>query len=285
MSRRWISCRRRRRAAPRRTRSRRQQRRNQRPVFARNETLDLKLAVADEPQRHRLDPARRSRARQFAPQHRREREADEVIERAAGEIRIDQGMVDVARPLHRIGHRLLGDGIEHHPLDALVRNRTPLLEGFEHMPGDRFAFAVRVGRQNELVGAPDGVGDILQPLLRLRIDFPNHLEIVIGIDRSVLGRQVTDVPEGGQNFITPAQIGIDRLCLCGRFPTTTIFMNSLIVFRFIQRPQAGGANRRRRRKWVKGASLSNCPADRDVPARLFILCTTARCLTISLQLC
>ena len=93
------------------------ERRDQRPVLAGNEFLDLKLAVADEPQRDRLDPAGRARAGQLAPQHRREVEADEVVERPAGEIGVDQRLVDVARVLHRVEHRLLGDGVEHHPLD------------------------------------------------------------------------------------------------------------------------------------------------------------------------
>ena len=99
--------------------ARRRQRRDQRPVFARDEFLDLELAVADEPQRHRLHAAGRARARQLAPQHRREREADQIVERAAGEIGVDQRAVDLARMLHRLEHRLLGDGVEHHPLDRL----------------------------------------------------------------------------------------------------------------------------------------------------------------------
>ena len=96
------------------------ERRHQRPVFPRDEFLDFELAVADEAQRHRLHPAGRARARQLAPQHRREGEADEVVERAAGEIGVDQRAVDAARVLHRIEHRLLGDGVEHHPLDRLL---------------------------------------------------------------------------------------------------------------------------------------------------------------------
>ena len=81
------------------------ERRDQRPVFARDELLDLELAVADEPQRHRLHAAGRARARQLAPQHRREREADEIVERAAGEIGVDQRAVDLARVLHRLARR------------------------------------------------------------------------------------------------------------------------------------------------------------------------------------
>ena len=97
--------------------ARRRQGRDQRPVFARDEFLDFEFAVADQPQRHRLHAAGRARARQFAPQHRREREADEIIQRAARHIGVDQRAVDLARMLHRVGHRLLGDGVEHHALD------------------------------------------------------------------------------------------------------------------------------------------------------------------------
>ena len=66
-----------------------------RPVFARDEVLDFELAVADEAQRHRLHASGRARARQLAPQHRRQGEADEIVERAAGEIGVDQRLVDL----------------------------------------------------------------------------------------------------------------------------------------------------------------------------------------------
>ena len=70
------------------------------------------------------------------------------------------------------------------------------------MPGDRLAFAVGVGRQNEGVGLLERMGDVVDALLRLRIDLPEHLEIIVGVDRSVLGRQVTDMAKGGQDLIT-----------------------------------------------------------------------------------
>ena len=130
------------------------QRRDQRPVFARDEFLDLELAVADQPQRHRLHAAGRARARQLAPQHRREREADQVVERAAGEIGIDQRAVDVARMLHRLEHRLLGDGVEHDALDRLLLERLLLLEHLEHVPGDGLALAVGVGGEDQLARRP-----------------------------------------------------------------------------------------------------------------------------------
>ena len=56
---------------------------------------------------HRLHAARRARARQFAPQHRRQREAHQIVERAARQIGIDQRPIDLPRVLHRLEHRRL----------------------------------------------------------------------------------------------------------------------------------------------------------------------------------
>ena len=164
-----------------------------------------------------MHAARRARARQFAPQHRRQREADQIIERAARQIGVDQRLVDGARMLHRLGHRLLGDGVEHDALDRLRLERLLFLENLQDVPGDRLAFAVRVGGQNELVGVFDGARDIVEPLLRLGIDLPEHAEIMVRIDRAALGRQVADMAERGQDLIALAQIFIDCLRLGGRF--------------------------------------------------------------------
>ena len=129
--------------------ARRRQGRDQRPVFARDELLDLELAVADEPQRDRLHAAGRARARQLAPQHRREREADQIVERAARQIGVDQRAVDLARMLHRLGDRLLGDGVEHHALDLVVLQRALLLQHLQHVPGDGLALAIGVGGEDQ----------------------------------------------------------------------------------------------------------------------------------------
>ena len=67
------------------------------PIFLRAEQLDLALAIDDQAQRDRLDAARRLGAGQLAPQHRREREADQIIERAARPIGVDQILVERAR--------------------------------------------------------------------------------------------------------------------------------------------------------------------------------------------
>ena len=198
-----------------------------RPVFLGDEFLDVEFAVAHEPQRDRLHAAGRAGARQLAPQHGREREADEVIERAAGEVGVDQRVVDLARVLHRLGHRLLGDGVEHDAFDLLGLERLLLVQRFQHVPGNGFAFAIRVGCQNEGVGAFERMRDVVHPLLRLRVDLPKHLEAVIRIDRTVLGRQVADMPERGQNLVAGAKILVDRLRLGRRLDNDNFHANPM----------------------------------------------------------
>ena len=136
------------------------------PVFLADEALDLELAVADEPQRHRLHPARGTCAGQFAPQHRRQREADQIVERPARQIGVDQRRVDLARIGHCVEHRLLGDGVEHHAADRLVLQHALALQHFEHMPGNGLALAVRVGGEDQPVGILHRIGDLGQPLRR-----------------------------------------------------------------------------------------------------------------------
>ena len=165
------------------------------------------------PQRDRLHPAGRARARQLAPQHRREVEADEIVERAPGAIGVDQSLVDLARVAHRRGDRVLGDRVEHHPVDPLVLEDLLGLEYLVDVPGDRLAFAVGVGRQNDAVGALHRVGDLVEALGRLGVDLPAHGEVVLGVDRAVLGGEVAHVAERSVDVVVLAEILADRLDL------------------------------------------------------------------------
>ena len=188
------------------------------PVFLGLEGLDLGLAVADEAQRHRLHAAGRAGARQLAPQHRREREADEIVERPAGEVGLDQRRVDLARRLERIENGLLGDGVEGDALDGrALLQRLPVLQDAQDVPGDGLALAVGVGGQDQLVGVLDGRGDLLHHLGRPAVDVPVHVEVVVGLDRAVLRRQVAHVPVGRQHLVLGAQVLVDRLGLGDRF--------------------------------------------------------------------
>ena len=188
-----------------------------RPIFARNEPFDLKLAVADDAQRHRLHPPRRARARQLPPQHRRQGEADQIVERAARPVGVDQRLVDLARMAHRLLDRVLGHRVEHHPVDPLVLEQLLALEDFVHVPGDRLALAVGVGREDHPVGVLDRVADVAEPLGRLGVDLPAHGEIVVRIDRAVLGRQVPHMAERGVNAVVFAEIFVDGLRLGRQF--------------------------------------------------------------------
>ena len=99
----------------------------------------------------------------------------------------------IAWMLHRIDHCLLGDCIEHDALDLLVLERLLFLQHLEHVPRDRFAFAIRVGGEDQLVGALERPRDIIDPLVRPGVDLPKHVEIVVRVDGAVLGGQVADV--------------------------------------------------------------------------------------------
>ena len=187
------------------------------PVLLADEPLDLELAVADQPERHRLHAAGRAGARQLSPEHRRQREADQVVERAARQIGIDERRVDLPRIGHRLGDRLFGDGIEDHPTHRLVLQHALLAEHFQHVPGNRLAFAVGVGGEDEAVGVLHGAGDLGQPLRGRPVHGPGHGEILVRPDRAVLGGQVADMPEGGQDPVVAAQIFVDRFRLRRRF--------------------------------------------------------------------
>ena len=95
----------------------------------------------------------------------------------------------------------------------MILQRALFLQHLQHVPGDRFALAIRVGRENELVGALERLGDVVEPAGRLGIDLPDHLEVGVRIDRSVLGGEVADVAERRQHLVGSAQILIDRLGL------------------------------------------------------------------------
>ncbi len=62
---------------------------------------------------------RRNGRRQLCAKDWRKRKADEVVERAAGEIGIDQGRIDLAGCFMGLEHRVAGDGVEDNTRDSL----------------------------------------------------------------------------------------------------------------------------------------------------------------------
>ncbi|MNJ30733.1 hypothetical protein D3C77_253420 [compost metagenome] len=186
-----------------------------RPVFLSLEPLDLHLAIDDDAQGDRLHPTGRARARQLAPQHRRQVEAHQIVQRAARQIGVDQLHIQLARIGHGLQHRRFGDGVEGDALDVRVLQRLLLVQDLQNVPADRLALAVGVGGQDDAVGGLGGLGDLGQALGGLGVDLPMHGEVIVGQDRAILGRQVADVAVGSQNLIVRAEIFIDGLGLGG----------------------------------------------------------------------
>ena len=88
------------------------------PVLLGEEGLDLLLAVADEPERHGLDAARREAVLDLLPEQGREVIADQAVEDAARLLGVDLGVVDLARRLDGVAYRLGRDLVEHDALDG-----------------------------------------------------------------------------------------------------------------------------------------------------------------------
>src|SRR3546814_4096126 len=112
---------------------------------------------------------------------------------------IHQIHVDVARMRHGVEHGGLGDLVEHHPPDRLVLDQLALVQRLQHMPGNRLALAVGVGGEDQGVGILEGPGDVGDGFRSAPGHLVMHLEILVRLDRTVLGRQVADMAERGQD--------------------------------------------------------------------------------------
>jgi hypothetical protein len=164
-----------------------------RPVLAGAERADLALALDDESDSDGLDAAGRQPAAHLAREQRAQCVADEAVDDAPGLLGIDQVHVDRARVRERLADGRFGDLAEGDP-PCLVRGDVGRLG---HVPGDRLAFPVEVGGQEDLVRAPGGlldVGDLLAAVVR---DHVLRREVVVDVHPElalarILG-QVADV--------------------------------------------------------------------------------------------
>jgi hypothetical protein len=105
------------------------------------------------------------------------------------------------------------------------------------MPGDRFAFAVGVGREIEPLGAAHRLGHRLDVLLGFAVDLPRHREIVVGQHRAVLGRQVADMAIARHDLVVGPRYLLMVFALAGD-STMTTFMHPIgarIMLRPFQR--------------------------------------------------
>ena len=187
------------------------------PIFARLVRFDLALAFHHQAQRHRLHAARALGTGQLAPQHRRKREAHQIIQRAPRQIGIDQRLIEIARRLHGLGDSGLGDFIERHPARPTLGQRALVFQPFQQMPADRLPLAIRIGRQDHTVRPLRRLANGGELLGTVRRNLPRHGEILGGVHRAVAGRQIAHMAKAGQHLIVAAEIFVDGLRLGRRF--------------------------------------------------------------------
>jgi hypothetical protein len=84
-----------------------------------------------------------------------------------------------------------------------------LLEHFQDVPGDRLAFPIRVGGEDQFVRTLQGVGDVLDALLGTGVDFPFHGEVGIRLHGTVFGWQIADMAKAGQHLVAGAKVLVD----------------------------------------------------------------------------
>ena len=176
-----------------------------RPVLLGCELLDLPLAVDDEPERDRLDPARGEAVADLLPEQRGHRVADEPIDDATGLLGVDEVLVDLTRAAERLGDRLGGDLVEGDPAQL----RGGHVHDLGHVPRDRFALAVEVARQPDPVGE---LGLLLQePGMLLGVGRDDVLGGErLGIDAELRLRQIPDVAERGLDRVARTEHPTER---------------------------------------------------------------------------
>ena len=140
------------------------------------------LALDDELDSGALDAARAEVLRHAAPEDGREGVAVEPVEDASGLLGLDEIGVDLAGVVDGLADGVAGDLVEGDPLDldALVR-----LEDLEKVPGDGFALAVLVRREDEGVLPLHGGAELAHLRGLLGGHLVERLEVVVDVHREV----------------------------------------------------------------------------------------------------
>ena len=123
------------------------QQRLDRPVLDRLERADLALALDEQPKRDSLHASGRDPLLHGLPEDRAGLVADESIENPARLLRIDLALVDLSGVGDRELHRIARDLVKENAPDRRAVLRFDLLRD---VPRDRFALAIRIGRQKDL---------------------------------------------------------------------------------------------------------------------------------------
>ena len=82
------------------------------------------------------------------------------------------------------------------------------------MPGDGFAFSIRVGCQIDVVAGLGGFFQIGNDFLLALDGLVVRLKIVVEVDADLALGQVTDVTHRSLDGVAVAQVATDGLCFC-----------------------------------------------------------------------
>ena len=139
--------------------------------------------------------------------------ADQTVEHPARHLRVEFVAVELLRIGDRFLHRFLGDLVDQHAMHVLVI--------FHHltgdMPGDRFAFAIRIGSQIDIFFALGRFFQIVDDFFLGLNDVKVGREIFFDIDAELALGQIDHMADGRFDLKIASQIFFQGLGLGGRF--------------------------------------------------------------------
>ena len=180
------------------------------------------------------------RAWELSPKNWRKIETNKIVERASREIGFNQGCVDITGVLHRLSDRGFGYCVKCNAANGgIFFDRPTLCQRFLQVPADRLSLAIRVGRKDQRVVIFQCVRNGLDVFFALTRDFPNHFESIVGINGSILWRQIPDVSVGCENRVVGPQIFVYCLGLSRGFDDDDWHMSPWILESVIGRATCG----------------------------------------------
>src|SRR5205814_1577594 len=113
------------------------------PILFRHECLNFVFALHNYPKRNRLNTSCGDTAANFVPKQRADLIADQPVENTPGLLRVYNVLINAPRMFYGGSNRLGCDLIKEHAKDFSF----VAVEDFFQMLANRFAFAIRVGRE------------------------------------------------------------------------------------------------------------------------------------------
>ena len=138
---------------------------------------------------------------------------------------IDAVHVDWAGVQKRIPHGFLRDLVERHAEEIRI---LPAPQQLAQMPGNGFAFAVRVGTEVNFFRGFGGRLEFTDGFDSGFCDLVGGLELVLDIDAESLLRQIANMPHRCFNDVLGAKILVDRLGFRRRLNNDQFFCHNLV---------------------------------------------------------